>query len=166
MGRTIGMGQESGASINITADGKTLTWTVPPTLPDPVRLWVLTDSQPRKLQAQGRGGVETLPWVSAGQLWAWQITAGENDALQAQIQADTRNGFPLTMSVVPVAPQTPVVSVTSAPDLPIPPPGATPEPAPAPAAPSWFEQSMVAGIPNSYLLGGGLLLLLLLSKKK
>ena len=153
MGRTISLGQESGASINITADGKTLTWTVPPDLPDPVRLWVTMDGQPRKLQAEGRGGVESPPWVTPGHMWGWEITAGENDALQAKTYADTRNGFPLTQVAVPLHPQPVSLPVASQ-------PGVT-----APA--SWFEQeSLVSGVPNMYLaLGGGLLLVMMLKKK-
>ena len=159
MGRRLMLGQEGGAAISISPDGRTLTWFVPNSLPDPVRLWVSRDGEPRKPQTEGRGGVETIPWVVPGSLYRWDMTAGENNVLVAALMADTRNGFPLHDWIPADVPSPAAVSALA--------PSGGSSAGPLGPASSWFDQEMIGGVPNLYLaVGAGLLGVAIISKKK
>lgn len=158
MGFTVGLGQEQ-AAVSLSTDGSMMTFFAPPSLRFPVRLWVSGDGEPRKVQAQEYGGVYPLTWVQVGHVYRWDVTQGEDNQLVLSHYADARNGFPaLQWDEYPGAVATP--------SGPVPAPSPAPVPGvPAPAG-SWFDEQMIAGIPNLYLALGGGLLLLMLAKKK
>ena len=144
MGRVISLSGE--VSVTVIPETGTLTFFVPDYLPDPIQLFVSVDDGPRQLQNGNRGGVDAMNWLQAGHFYRWDVTAGPDFTLFLSHFLDTRTTPPRQWDVEPT-------QATGA-------PGGS-------AAPSWFDQQMIAGVPNSLLaIGGGLAGVMLLTKKR
>ena len=104
MGRKVFIGQENAAAIEISPEGKRLTWFVPTDTPDPVALYVSADREPPKLQSGTRGGVDDLTWVQPGHVYQWWIAVGPNKQYIHTLIADARDGFPLKTSSASMLP--------------------------------------------------------------
>lgn len=148
------LGQEGQSDLQISPDGKTLTWFTEG-VPDPVEVYVQCDDEPLKLFGAGRGGATSMDWMHAGRLCRFDLRAGGQTILSLLV--DTTGGFPVKSTLKRVA-----AAATKTP----PPPGGGTELLPAS---SWFTQNTnVFGVdvPNFALAGGGALLLLAGLRKK